>query len=899
MSTLKALKILMLRFCFLMAFGTAVQAADGCGGFPFPAHETTLPNGLHAVVVPTATRPNVISMAVVVATGPRYELEAGKTGLAQVLERLMSREGADAVTSDDYTSFTMTFAKRELGTVLAAEAERFRNGPWTAADFGREARAIQAEYRRAVTNPVFRLFESQRETAFTTHPYRHARFGVRRDVDDLPSEAAAARTFFERWYRPEHTTLVVAGDVDSPAAMTLIEKYWGSWPKGSSAAEVPPEPESTAAVSAHIRWETPTPAWVTVAFRSPAFSAGGKELASLQAAMETWFGPHSALYKRLVVAEEKVEQLGVDVMANADPGLATVYARVRHTKDLLYVRDRILETAARARTGDVPQQRFAAVQSNARYTLATSRDDPAAIATTLARYARFDRRAGTLDDWACTRSAVTAADVRAAAQRYFVDERLVVVTLAHERRPVAMPKLPSLSSFTADTPEAVVPAGEFPVVARRTSSPRVRIEVQFAAGSGRDPVGREGLAQLAASMIVNGGAKGMPIEDAREALFAIVGNIDAVVDKDRTTFTLESHRDAWSRLLDVALPLLLDPALPLSELRLRKAAQQDALQNLIANDLLAGSELLQQLAYHGLPYGHPALGTTDGIDTTTLADVRRFLRHHYTTGNLTVTVTGDVTEALLARLRGELSRLPGGRDADPAPRFRTPSGLTVDIYDKESTTASILLGQAIAVDRTHPDWPALEIARLVLGDPQSAQSRLHQRISAARGLGDGGFAFLRSRRGSVFEIALRPVAPQHTAMALRIAVHELRRLIEDGLTDAELERVRASLLRSAELDPADETRLSAAAIEQLRGLTRADVNRAIREHLHPRNLYAVVIAPDARERRVEILRKTPAIAYASEKPKALRDEDAIIAALDLALEPDDVRLYPITDAFIE
>lgn len=870
-------------------------------------------------------------MDVLVGAGPRRELEQGKTGVAQVLERLLALPARDGLksshaTADDYTSFELTFAKRELEPVLASQAQRFLSLAWTDSAYRREARAIEAEYKRMRATPVFRVFETQREIAFTAHPYRHARYGSRRDVAALQEQSAAARAFFDRWYRPENTTIVVAGDVDPANVIALIEQDWGAWAKGSYVAEVPREPESNAAATSHIRWETPASAWVTVAFRSPGFSADDRNFAALEAAMEVWFGPHSALYRRLVVDEAKVDQFGIDVMANEDPGLATVYARVRNTKDFLYVRDRILDTAARAREEEVPAERFEGVQSNAHYELASSLDDPSAIAAALARYARFRTGGETLDRYACTRGSVTAADVHVAAQRYFTDEGLVVVTLANERRPVEMEKLQPLATFGAvNQPASAAPATEVPVIVERTDSARIGIKLQFAAGSGRDPVGRDGLARLAASMIIRGGSSAMPVEDARAALFAIAGSIDVEVDKELTTFTLSAPRDEWSRLLDLTLPMLLAPALPRDVFLTEKTSQQDELQKLLADDLLAGTELLQQLSYRGLPYGHPALGSVDGIDTTTLSNVRDFIRQHYTTGNLTVGVVGEPSPALLARLRSELRALPGGKDAPLPTTKRLPTALAVEVYDKESTVSSITLGQAVDVDRSHPDWAALTIAGLVLGDPASPKSRLQERISDARKLNDGAFAFLapapgpperlddplRARRGSVFEIALRPVAPKHTAMAVRIAVYEFRRLIEQGITDEELERARAALLASLELEGSDERRLEEALAarslnvpasrveEQVRTLTRADVNRAIREHLQPKKIHVVVVAPEARERRVELLRKTPAIAYASEPSKALVAEDAAIAAMDVELEPEDVRLYPITDAFIE
>ena len=58
-----------------------------------------------------------------------------------------------------------------------------------------------------------RRLEAQRDHAFTTHTYRHTAMGFLRDIEDMPNQFAYSKAFFDRWYRPEYTTLVVAGDV--------------------------------------------------------------------------------------------------------------------------------------------------------------------------------------------------------------------------------------------------------------------------------------------------------------------------------------------------------------------------------------------------------------------------------------------------------------------------------------------------------------------------------------------------------------------------------------------------------------------------------------------------------------------------------------------------------------
>ena len=226
---------------------------------PFQATEKTLPNGLRVIVVPTGF-PNLVSLQIPVQTGSRNEVEPGKSGFAHFFEHMMFRgtkayppaayqailtkAGArqNAYTTDDYTNYHTTFAKEDLEKVLEIEADRFQNLDYPEAAFKTESRAVLGEYNKNSANPMSKLFEAMRDTAFTKHTYKHTTMGFLRDIEDVPNQFAYSKAFFDRWYRPEYTTVIVAGDVDPAKVLPLVEKYWGSWKRGSYSVEIPVEP---------------------------------------------------------------------------------------------------------------------------------------------------------------------------------------------------------------------------------------------------------------------------------------------------------------------------------------------------------------------------------------------------------------------------------------------------------------------------------------------------------------------------------------------------------------------------------------------------------------------------------------------------------------------------------
>ncbi|HEY5801374.1 MAG TPA: pitrilysin family protein, partial [Burkholderiaceae bacterium] len=293
---------------------------------PFEASEKTLANGLKVIVVPTGF-PNIVSLQIPVQTGSRNEVEPGKSGFAHFFEHMMFRgtkayspekyqaiitkAGArqNAYTTDDFTNYHTTFAKEDLATMLMVEADRFQNLSYAEDVFKTESRAVLGEYNKNSANPGSKLFEAMRDKAFTKHTYKHTTMGFLADIEDMPNQYQYSKVFFDRWYRPEHTAIIIAGDVKPAEAFALVEKYWGKWKRGSFKSNIPAEPAPSGAQYTHVAWGSPTLPMVAVSFRSPAFSDKAKDYAALSTLMSLSFGSTSALYKRLVQDEQKLDAL--------------------------------------------------------------------------------------------------------------------------------------------------------------------------------------------------------------------------------------------------------------------------------------------------------------------------------------------------------------------------------------------------------------------------------------------------------------------------------------------------------------------------------------------------------------------------------------------------------------
>jgi zinc protease len=940
---------------------------------PFKATETTLPNGLRVVVIPTGF-PNLVSIQVSVQTGSRNEVEPGKSGFAHFFEHLMFRGTArtppekyrqimakagardNASTGDDSTHYYSTFAKEDLETILDVYADMFQNLSYPEADFKTEARAILGEYNKNSAEPLEKLIEVQRDHFYQTHTYKHTTMGFIKDIENMPNEYAYSKVFFERWYRPQFTTLIIAGDVTPDAVLPLVQKYWGNWrgARGSGLdggnampVQIPKELAPNGPKYAHVPWTSDTLPWVTVAFPGPAFDENGRESAAVEMIGAIYFGQTSDLYKKLVVAEQKVDQLLVDTPSSVDSALFTVMARVKNPVDAVYVRDQILSAFASARFGQVQAERLAGAKSNTRYSFARTIDSTERVAAIVAAYAPYKRSYQTANNFYRTLNSLTPGDLQTTAATYFTDAGLIVTTLSKDALPAGIEKAEPLK---AQTDHAAPPAGGVdgsvlgglpnapvtnpsvrPTVLQRSPSPLINVKLLFGVGSAHDPAGKEGLSALTAAMVTRAGSKTRTIDEIDAALYPMAGTFVGRSDKEMTSITGVIHRDNWRRFLEIVLPQLVDNGWRQEDFERLKTRQLNALvQDLrSSNEEELGKERLQVNVFRGTPYGHVALGTVAGLRAIALDDVKTFARTMYTRENVTLGVSGDASDEMVRDLTARLQALPpGAAPPPPSVEGRRPSGIEVEILEKDTRAVALSFGFPIEVTRSHPDFVALSVARSWLGEHRLSSGQLYQRIREERGMNYGDYAYIEAfprgmfqffpdpnvaRSRQLFEIWIRPVVPANAQMSLRIALFELQKLVRNGLTKEQFEATRDYLMKNVYVMTARQDQQLGYALDSkwyglpdfteymrngLSKLTLDQVNAAIKRHLNAENLSIVIIAKDAQALKQTLVADTfSPIKYDGAKDKTLLDEDRAIGAMKLGIPASQVTVTPIADVF--
>jgi zinc protease len=438
---------------FTRALGLAALILAGASGgamskdvFPYSPVIKSLDNGLRVVMVPFDS-PGIVAYYTVVRAGSRNEVEPGRSGFAHFFEHMMFRGtdrfssaqyndlfrelGSDvnAYTSDDVTVYHAIFGKDGLEQVIDAESDRFMNLKYSESDFKQEAKAVLGEYNKNYSDPENKLYERVRETAFTTHTYRHTTMGFIDDIKNMPNQYDYSLQFFHRYYTPSNCVVLVVGDIDPDQTFALIGKYYGGWKVPPYTPDIPAEPKQTEQRTSHIDWDNETLPYVVVAFKTPAFSTKTQDSAAMDILAELLYESTSPLYQALVIDEQKVDELEVYAPSRRDPNLFIIFARVKDAKDLDEVRDRIIAAAADAASKPFDAKRLADVKSNIRYSFAMSLDTAASVARHLTFAIGLTGDPATLNALYADYDAVTQSDLEKAAAAYLTKDNSTVVTL--------------------------------------------------------------------------------------------------------------------------------------------------------------------------------------------------------------------------------------------------------------------------------------------------------------------------------------------------------------------------------------------------------------------------------------------------------------------------------------
>lgn len=788
-----------------------------------PYEKFVLANGL-TVLVHTDRKSPIVGVTTYYRVGSKHEPK-GRTGFAHLFEHLMfggsenvpnfdvPLEGAGSTPTNgstwyDRTNYVETVPTGAVNLALFMESDRMGHllGAVTQDKLDKQRGVVKNEKRQGDNEPYGLVEYAIGDGLFPVgHPYRHATIGSMADLD--AASLSDVRSWFTGNYAPNNVVLALSGDIDAATARPLVEKWFGDIPRGPAVAKVEAGPVT---LPAPVKREMTDQVPLTRIYRvwsGPGM--GDPDSLSLDLGMKVLGGLASSRLDNELV---RAKALAVSVSANVlqfeqtsflqvqmdvKPGVERAAAEAALDAEIarLMQQGPSQDELRRAATTAVSGQIFALEQvggfSGKGAQLAEGElyaGDPAQFKKDLNRIA-----------------ALTPAEVQSAMQRWMSRPVFALAVTPGERtekgenmggwgdeatspppKPDARKPAPKLKAGpkrefppvdavgNLDFPKAerAVLSNGIPVVlARRSGTPTVLVNLSFDAGYAADALDSPGTQRLLFDVLEEGTETrdATQIAEDQERLGAQISTGTGI---DSSTVMLAALAPNLAPSLDLLADIVRRPAFRETDVKRARDQQLAAIAQANASPSALASRTLSPILFGPAhPYGQPADGLGDGKSVSALspAALRVAQAKWLRPDNVTITVVGDVTmeqlkpllEASLGTWAAPLSpRAVKSLDAAvPAPQPR------IVLIDRPGSPQSVIVaGRVLPFTGRQQGMEALDLANEVLGN--NFLSRLNLDLREDKGWSYGVRSAVRSPKGPRSLVVSAPVQSDKTGAAI-------------------------------------------------------------------------------------------------------------------------------------
>jgi zinc protease len=817
-----------------------------------PYEKYVLPNGLTVVVHEDHSDP-IVHVDVTYHVGSARE-EVGKSGFAHFFEHMMF-QGSDHVGDDEHfkivseaggtlngstnrdrTNYYETLPSNQLATALWLEADRmgFLLDAVTQKKFENQRSTVKNERGQNYDNRPYGLVSEQVASALYPygHPYSWTTIGYLEDLNR--GSLQDLKNFFLRWYGPNNATLTVGGDVKPAEVLQLARKYFGSIPRGPEVKNMKlPAPVLTQ--DRYISYEDRVrfPMLQMVFPSVPSYHPDEVVFDCLSEIIGS--GRNSILYKNLVKTQkvtsanagnysaELAGQFSVSVMPFPGQSLPDMERQVREA---------FLEFEKTGVTDDALARFKASYEANLTNRLASVSGKTA----TLAAHQTFTGNPNQLPLELKRVRSLTKADVLRVYNQYIKGKKAVILSVVPKGQAAAVAKAdnfkvnPAGYKVPADTYAGLKyvkakdkfdrsqrpAAGANPVVkvppfwtdkmangikvigTKNDEVPTVTLLFSLKGGhrlEASDPA-KAGIASLTAAML-NEASEKYTAEEISSQLEKLGAAIRFDSDADEMTVTVQ----ALTKNLDATLALLeermLHPRFDAADFARLKKQRLEAIANQSTQPTVVANNVYNKMLYgEGHIMAVPVIGTTTSVGRIALEDVKKFYADNFSPSVTNLVVVGDTEQGSILPKLAFLNKWAPKPVTLPADvKYAGIDKTKIYIVDKEKAAQSeIRIGyMALPYDATG-DYYKVRIMNYMLGGAFS--SRINMNLREDKGFTYGarsGYSGTEYVGPFTASAGVRSNASDSSVVEF---LKEIKRMRDEGITDAELAFVKSAMGQS-------------------------------------------------------------------------------------------------------
>jgi zinc protease len=397
--------------------------------------------------------------------------------------------------------------------------------------------------------------------------------------------------------------------------------------------------------------------------------------------------------------------------------------------------------------------------------------------------------------------------------------------------------------------------------------PMVDVQIDFDAGSRRDPPAQAGLAAVMAAMTAKGvravGNDALLDENALSEAWADLGaSFGASADNDRLSFSLRSltYPDLLPRAVALAARQLAEPSFPPDVWLRERERLKAALREANTRPATLAGRAFAQAVYGTHPYGYEMTEAT--LARIEVADMQALHARMVLPCHAKVNIVGAVTRAQADALASQLlARLPvaaPGAACPALPPVAEVAPLSAAVEQRipfKSAQAHVLIGQP-GYKRSDPDFFPLLVGNYILGGGGFV-SRLTSEVREKRGLSYSVYSyFAPGLHAGAFTLGLQ-TRPDQADQAVQVSRAVVARFVAEGPTAAELQAAKDNLIGGFALRLDSNRKLldNVANIswnnlpldyldhwtQRVARITQADIKAAFARKLQPEKMVTVIV----------------------------------------------------------
>ncbi len=802
------------------ALATLKQSNDKLNRF-------VLDNGMTCLVKPDPSAP-VVSIQIWVGSGSIHEGDLMGSGLSHYVEHMIFKGtptrkpgeiakalhalGGDvnAYTSLDRTVFHTDLPSRHWREALNILADAVMNASFPEEEWGKEKDVILREFSMGRDNPDRQLNELLWRTAYTLHPYRVPVIGYR-DVFKAVTRDDLVR-FFHRRYVPDNMIVVIVGAISPTEVEQALRDVFAPFTRRPNPpVTIPEEPRQTAPRVARETGPHQVSRMV-LAFHTVSLADKDAPALELLAAI-TGGGQSSRLVQSIKEDQALVHSISASSYAPRYPGLFVISAMFDPDRESAAIEaiDREMESwTKKLFPADEIEKARRMLLVGELSTLQSMNGQASSYASSelFMQNPRFG------ENYLDQLERVTPADIRAVAAKYLQQDNRTQVILAPDRKTTQT----DTATETNHPPEVTcrkLPNGPTLILREDHRLPFVYMSAVFHGGVISEQEDRAGLTSLMAELMIRGTPSRTATDIARtvETLGAGLTPFSG-----HNSFGLQGSclaGDAGT-LAEIMADCLGHATFPADEIAKQKTIHLAAIDAQREQPVFVAQSALEAVLFAGHPYRWNPLGLRAAVEKMDQPALAACCRHQVATGNMALSIFGDITADEAEKLAAQLTRFIPRAPAPVRVTVKATPVLPARVENREPKEQCIVILGFPGVDMQDPRKDALQVLEAAMS---GMSSRLFHSIREERGL--AYFAGARQRVGvepGLFTVyaGTRAEARAEVESLLRA---EITRIGQDGLDQEEIARAKNQLIADQEMRLQDGMSLAVmCALNELYGL---------------------------------------------------------------------------------